>query len=234
VRRSNGHPGPCAPGRLPFLVGLTGGIAAGKSTVAALFSRLGAARIDADVLAHEVTAAGTDVLHRLVQGFGDEILDSSGALDRARLGAIVFADVEARRRLEAITHPAIVAAARARVEELHRAGHRLVVYEAALLIESERHREMDLLVVVVADDVVRVERLMERSQLDREAAEQRLVAQLPQGAKAAVADFVIDNSGPWQQTRARVQEVWRRIIRRCGVGKGSCASCSGQTGGQEA
>jgi dephospho-CoA kinase len=238
VCRSNGDPtrrrSDPGPSR-PLLVGLTGGIAAGKSTVATLFANLGAARVDADEVAHEITAAGSETLGQLVQVFGAEILDPAGNLDRARLGAIVFADAEARHRLEALTHPAIAAVARARIEALHHAGHRVVVYEAALLVESGRQREMDLLVVVIADDEVRMRRLMERSQLSREAAERRLAAQLPQSAKAAAADFVIDNSGPRQQTRARVQEVWRRIIRRSGVGEASCASpssCSGHTGGQ--
>jgi dephospho-CoA kinase len=193
------------------LIGLTGGIAVGKTTVARIFAELGAPVIDADALAREVTAPGTEVLERIVEAFGEGVLDSGGRLDRKALGRIVFSDVEARRRLEAITHPAIIAAAGERVDALGRQGHRVVLYEAALLIEAGRHRDMDSLIVVVADDEQRVSRLMQRNELSREEAVARLAAQLPQERKVELADHVIDNSGSLEQTRARVEEVWSSL-----------------------
>jgi dephospho-CoA kinase len=193
------------------LIGLTGGIAAGKSTVARIFAELGAPVIDADALSREVTAPGTAAFQRIVESFGDGVLDPDGRIDRRALGRLVFSDEEARRRLEDITHPAIIAAARDRVAALGRQGHRVVLYEAALLVEAGRHRDMDRLVVVAADDEQRVSRLMRRSGLTREEAAARLAAQLPQERKVELADHVIDNSGSLEQTRARVEEVWSSL-----------------------
>ena len=192
-------------------IGLTGGIAAGKTEVAGIFAELGAAVIDADNLAREVVAPGTEALGQIVEEFGPRVLGDSGALDRSALSEIVFADHEARRRLEAITHPAIVAAARRRVEELARQGHRVVIYEAALLVETGRHHDMDCLVVVVADNEQRIGRLMRRGGLSRADAAARIAAQLPQERKVELADHVIDNSGSLERTRALVEQVWGRI-----------------------
>jgi len=191
-----------------LVVGLTGGIASGKSTVAQMFQQLDIAVVDADVLARETTA---ETRPRIVQEFGSGILDAQGELDRAALGRIVFADTAARQRLEAITHPAIAAAALARFERLASQGRSLVIYEAALLVETGRHQEMDRLIVVVADDEVRIDRLMARSGLSRAEAGTRLAAQLPQQRKADLADYLIDNSGLLEQTRARVSEVWQAL-----------------------
>jgi dephospho-CoA kinase len=198
----------------PLRVGLTGGIASGKSTVAGLFGELGAPVVDADALARELVEPGGELLGRLAHQFGSGILDEEGRLDRAALGRIVFADSSARKRLEAITHPAIIDAAERRVEALGRQGHRVVLYEAALLVETGRHREMDLLVVVTAEEGQRVERLMRRDGLDRQDALERLAAQMPQQAKVEAADYVIDNSGTLAQTRAQVLEVWKQILSR--------------------
>lgn len=196
---------------MPKLIGITGGIGAGKSLVADLFRQAGGVVVDADLLAREVTAPGSEALKEIVESFGRRVLDERGRLDRAELGRIVFENLEARRRLEAITHPAIASAARARFEALGRQGHRLLFYEAALLVETGRHREMDALVVVRADDEVRIQRLMRRDNISREEVEKRLAAQAPQVEKVAVADYLIDNSGSVEQTRAQVEEIWRRI-----------------------
>jgi len=195
-----------------LLVGLTGGIAAGKSAVAAMFVELGAAHLDADQLARQVVANDAALLDQLVGAFGPEILDGEGRLDRKALGRIVFSDPAQRRQLEALTHPPIVAAARRELEALAaRAPGRPVIYEAALLVEAGRAEEMDRLVVVVADDAVRLERLMARSGLTEQEARQRFASQLPQGEKAAVADHVIDNSGTLDQTRQQVLASWRAL-----------------------
>jgi dephospho-CoA kinase len=225
--------------RRDLLVGITGGIAAGKSTVAQMLGRLGAPVVDADALARDVTSPGggepggvegvgegakpregrtgascAQVLAQLVEAFGAQILDSTGELDRAKLGRLVFDDPEARRRLEGITHPAIMAAAEAQIAALRRAGHRVVLYEAALLVETGLHRRMDLLLVVTAGEETRVERLMARSGMSRDDAERRLRAQAPERDKVAVADIVIDNTGTLEETRAQVLRAWREIVRR--------------------
>lgn len=194
------------------VVGLTGGIAAGKSTVAQMFAQLGCAVLDADQLSRDVMEY-PEVLGQVERAFGRQVLDGNGHVDRKALGAIVFSDAAARARLEAIAHPAIAVAARRGFDELWRQGHQLVLYEAALLVETGRHEEMDLLVVVVADEEVRVKRLMRRSSLSREEAGLRLRSQLPQPEKASLAHYVIDNSGTLEQTRVRVGEVWEEIKR---------------------
>lgn len=194
------------------VIGLTGGIAAGKSSVAGLLAGLGAPLVDADQLAREVTRPGSAALAAIARGFGQEIITLAGELDRAALGRIVFADPVARRRLEAITHPEIIAEGRRRFAALGAAGHRAVVYEAALLCEAGRRRDVDRLIVVVADDEVRVARLMARSGLSREEALARIRAQLPQAEKAALADYLIDNSGALEHTRVQVEQVWRRVL----------------------
>lgn len=198
-------------GQDALVVGLTGGIAAGKSTVARMFHGLGAPVLDADDLAREVTARGSETLRHLTEEIGEKILDGAGELDRKALGRLVFSDPGVRARLEAIIHPVIARVARERIAELARDGHSLVIYEAALLVETGRHREMDRLVVVTAGDAARIARLMARDGLERAQAEARLAAQLPQRQKEALADYVIDNSGPLAQTRARVESVWRAL-----------------------
>lgn len=196
-----------------MIIGITGGIAAGKSAVAQELRALGGAVIDADLVARQVTAPGGAAHDEVVALFGAGIQDERGQINRARLGALVFGDVRARRQLEAITHPAIAREAERQTEELRAAGHLQVFYEAALLVESGRHTSMDRLIVVVAQDALRLGRMAQRDGLSEEEARQRINAQLPQEEKAALADYLIDNSGALEQTRKRVQEVWREIRR---------------------
>jgi len=193
-----------------MLIGLTGGIAAGKSVVAQELRQLGAAVLDADRISREVMAPGP-VVDEIVARFGAEILDRDGRIDRARLGGVVFGDAVAREALEAITHPAIAREAARQIARLQGEGHRQIFYEAALLVEAGRHTELDRLVVVIADEAVRLQRIQARDGLSAEAARARIQAQLPQEAKAALADYLIDNSGALEQTRERVREVWQQI-----------------------
>jgi dephospho-CoA kinase len=193
------------------VVGLTGGIAAGKSVVAGFLRDLGAPVVDADAIAHELTAPGTPLVARIAEAFGPDVLASGDRLLRDRLAARVFRDPEARRRLEGITHPAIMAEARRRVVEYQHAGHAVVVYEAALIVETGRHHAFDLLVVVRADHAVRMQRLRQRDGLTAEQARQRLASQLPQEAKERVADYVIDNSGALEETRIRTVALWEQL-----------------------
>lgn len=176
------------------LVGLTGGIATGKSTFAAALRALGAPVVDADQLARAVVAPGTPALEAIVAAFGPSVRGPDGALDRKALGALVFADPEARRRLEAITHPAIRAAMVAETGRLAAAGHDLAFYDAPLLFEVGLDRAMALVVVVDAPREAQLRRLEARDGLTRAEAEARLAAQLPVAEKAARADVVVDNA----------------------------------------
>jgi len=195
-----------------LLVGLTGGIATGKSTVSAMFAHLGARIIDADQLAREVVMPGQPAYDEIVRDFGRGVLDGDGQLDRKRLGAIVFADAERRQRLEAITHPAIRQRQRrllSVLEEEEFAG--LVIWDAALLIESGGARGMDRLVVVLTDPDTELTRLMARDGLSAPEARARMASQMPVADKARLADHVIDNSGSRADTERQVREVFTRL-----------------------
>lgn len=193
------------------LVGLTGGIGAGKSTVAGLLREAGIPVIDADVLAREVVEPGRPA-HAEIARAWPEVLGSDGRVDRQRLGAVVFADQASKARLEAITHPRIRERIAAERAALDAAGQRLAVLEAALLIETGFHRQLDGLLVVTADEEERIARVMARDSCSRERVLARLRAQLPQDAKTRVADHVIDNSGDLASTRARVRAVLQAIM----------------------
>ena len=176
------------------VVGLTGGIATGKSTFAVALRALGVPVVDADALARAVVAPGTPALAAIVQAFGPDVLDAAGGLDRKRLGARVFSDPDARRRLEAITHPAIRQAMVDETARLAAAGHDLVFYDAPLLFEVGLDRALAAVVVVYAPRDVQRARLARRDGLSPAEAEARLAAQLPIEDKAARADAVVDNS----------------------------------------
>jgi dephospho-CoA kinase len=193
------------------VIGLTGGIASGKSAVAGMLRDLGAPVIDADLLAREVVAPGSDGLAAIRDQFGPDLLDETGALDRQKMGDLVFRDPEARRKLNAITHPRIAAASQREIARAAADGHRHVVYEAALIVENGLQSWMHALIVVSVPESVQRARLMARDQIDEQAARARIAAQLPLADKVAVADYVVDNSGTLDATRARVAEIWRTI-----------------------
>jgi dephospho-CoA kinase len=189
-------------------VGLTGGIGAGKSAVARLFAARGAVVVDADALAREVVAPGTPGLAAVVAAFGDHLLAADGSLDRAALGEIVFADPEARRRLEAITHPLIGAETARRTTGL--ADDTVFVHDVPLLAEVGLAAAYDVVVVVEAPRATRLERLAARG-LPREQAEARMTHQATDADRRAVADIVIDNSGGLAELDRRVDDAWERI-----------------------
>jgi dephospho-CoA kinase len=195
-----------------LLAGLTGGIATGKSTVSEMLRTLGAVIIDADVLAREVVAPGQPALAAIVREFGTDVLNGDGTLDRKRLAAIAFTDPERRRRLEAITHPAIRDGFQARLAELQAQGFAgLVFWDAAVLIESGGHQAMDRLVVVITDASTQHARAVARDG-DRADVERRIANQMPLGDKVKLADHVIDNSGDRAATEARTREVYRLLL----------------------
>jgi len=195
-----------------LLVGLTGGIATGKSTVAEVFRRLGSVIIDADVLAREVVVPGEPAYDEIVATFGRGILRPDGLLDRQKLGAIVFAAPDAKKRLEAITHPRIrerFARTLAQLEARDFAG--LVIFDAPVMIESGNSTAMDRLVVVVTDAATQAQRLTARDALGAAAAEQRMRSQMPVAEKAKLADYVIDNSGDRETTIAEARRVYTAL-----------------------
>jgi dephospho-CoA kinase len=197
---------------MTLVLGITGGIASGKSSVAAIFADLGAVVVSADHLAREAVAPGTATLARLVEAFGPTILDAAGELDREALGRIVFADRAARQRLNAITHPAIARLSDARLSELRVQEIPLVVYEAPLLFEAGAEQRVDRVLVVTVDPAVQQQRLATRDGLDAGEIASRIAAQWPQAEKVARADYVIDNSGPIEQTRRQVAALHRFLL----------------------
>jgi dephospho-CoA kinase len=192
-------------GKLRF-VGLTGGIGAGKSTVAQMIRAAGVPVVDADVLAREVVEPGRPA-HAEIAAAWPEVIGPDGTIDRKRLGHKVFSDPAARAKLEAITHPRIQARAEATARALEAAGHRLAFYEASLLVESNRQRSFDGLVVVIADEEQQLARASARDGSTREQALARLRAQMPAEEKRRAATHVIDNSGDLASTQRQVTEL---------------------------
>jgi dephospho-CoA kinase len=188
------------------LVGLTGNIGSGKSTVADMIRAAGVPVLDADVLARAVVAPGQPA-HAQIAAEWPDVIGPDGAIDRKKLGARVFADPNARARLEAITHPRIQAGALEAARALAAAGHRLAFYEASLLVETGRHRDFDGLVVVVADEEQQLARVQARDRCSREQALARLRAQMPVEEKRRAATHLIDNTGDVESTRRQVQAL---------------------------
>jgi dephospho-CoA kinase len=198
---------------LTVIIGLTGGIATGKSTVSAMLAELGAAVVDADQVAREVVLPGEPALRQVAETFGQAVLNEDGTLNRKKLGEIVFADEMKRKALEAILHPAIRQVMNDRIDRLERENPgRLVVADIPLLYETGLDaRYPEVLVVYVPPDV-QLERLMKRDGLTEAKARERLNAQLPIDEKKKRADWVIDNSGTLEETRRQVLDFWRKKV----------------------
>jgi dephospho-CoA kinase len=200
------------------VLGLSGGIGTGKSTVAGILASLGATVIDADAIVHELQAPGTPVLEEIAEAFGTEIIDEEGRLDRAALGATVFRDAAARKRLEQIVHPKVIATIAERVTSAQAAGAPLIVVDIPLLFERsetnpapEPKTSFEATVLVYAPEQQQINRQIERDGCDREAALERIRAQLPIESKKAMADIVIDNSGSLEETRRQTQTLFERF-----------------------
>ncbi len=193
------------------LIGLTGGIASGKSTVARMLRRAGVPVIDADQLARDAVAPGSEGLAEVVARFGAEILDERGQLDRKKLGQRVFADDEARRALNAIVHPRVALLAAERARALAAEGHARAVYEVPLLFENNLDKAMQASVLVAVPDEVQLERLMARDQSSEASARARIAAQMPQDEKRRRATYVVDNGGALSETARQLRAVWRDL-----------------------
>jgi dephospho-CoA kinase len=204
-----------------FMVGLSGGIGSGKSSVARLLAALGARVIDADAIVHELQAPGSPMLAEIAAAFGPGVIGPDGALERAALGAIVFRDAAARARLGAIVHPGVGAEIARRVARARSDGVELLVLDIPLLFEGRKagtgsaaRLEFDATVVVWAPEELQIARQMARDGCTRELALERVRAQLPLHEKKALADFVIDNSGTPEETERQVNALWETLKRK--------------------
>ncbi|BDZ50625.1 dephospho-CoA kinase [Frondihabitans sucicola] len=196
-----------------FVVGLTGGIAAGKTIVASRLAEKGAAHIDADQLAREVVGPGTPGLAAIVERFGEAILLPDGSLDRPALGAVVFSDPSARKDLEAITHPAVRELSHERMTEATASDPaRVVVYDVPLLVESRGAGEFDRVVVVHAPRGMRVARMVTLRGMDEVDAVRRIDAQASDDERLAVADDVIDSSASLESTIKQTDALYKRLV----------------------
>ncbi|OLB73888.1 MAG: dephospho-CoA kinase [Actinobacteria bacterium 13_2_20CM_2_71_6] len=198
-----------------MLVGLTGGIGAGKSVVATRLAELGAVVIDSDRLAREVVAPGTEGLAEVVSVFGPEVLGPDGALDRPALGRLVFADPTARERLEKIIHPRV----RARAAQLAAAAPEgsVVVNDVPLLVESGIAGTFDVVIVVLASEPTRLDRLVNGRGMSESEARSRIAAQATDEQRRAVADIVLHNDGTLAELRAAVDRLWHERLRPAGA-----------------
>jgi dephospho-CoA kinase len=196
-----------------LLVGLTGGIGSGKSTVARLLEKLGAVVFDADLLAREAVEPGTPGHAAVIERFGADVLAPGGELDREALASIVFADPAARRDLEQIVHPE-VRRLFAEGSDAYRDSDRVVVFSAPLLVETGMHTAFEVLVVVSATIATQIERLMRQRGMSEPSIRARIDAQAPLEDKAAAADFLVDNEGSLDELESQVEQLWNDLSTR--------------------
>ncbi|MGI6083058.1 MAG: dephospho-CoA kinase [Limnochordia bacterium] len=199
-----------------LVLGLTGGIASGKSTVAHMLSSLGARVIDADRLARDVVALGSEALTEVRKEFGRSVFNADGSLNRAALGKIVFADPAKRKRLEDITHPRILKEMRRQLQVIKAQGETaLIVLDVPLLFETPEILPLcDYTAVVWLPEELQIRRLIQRDRLSRPDALRRIGAQMPLDEKRRLADVVIDNSGSLTATQTQVRDLWTRLVEK--------------------
>jgi dephospho-CoA kinase len=194
------------------LIALTGGIATGKSTVAEMLQELGARLVDADQLARQAVAPGSEGLRAVVARFGPEMLTEEGQLDRKRLAELVFHNPRERAALEAIVHPIVAQLSREAIRAAAGAGAPLIVYDIPLLFEVGRAGEFSTIVLAYLRPELQLRRLMERSGLSEPEARARIAAQMPIDDKCELATWVVDNSGTREQTKSQVFDLWQKEL----------------------
>lgn len=195
-----------------LLIGLTGGIASGKSTVSRMLRELGAVVIDADAIVHELQGPSMPLLAEIAREFGPTIIRPDGALDRARLAEMIFSDPARRKALEAIVHPAVRLRMDEEVARYRAEGRPAAILDVPLLIEGGLHRTVDRVWLAYVDRETQLARLMARDGMTRPQAEARVAAQMELEAKRPFAHLVIDNGGTCDQTRAQVVAAWQQVI----------------------
>ncbi|GIW46628.1 MAG: dephospho-CoA kinase [Deltaproteobacteria bacterium] len=194
------------------VIGLTGNIGCGKSVVAKMFEELGAKVIDADQIARMIVQPGEPAWKEIVEKFGKGILKDDGTIDRQKLGKIVFEDEGKREELNQITHPRIIGKIRELIEKYRRENQKVVIVEAALIVEKGGLRDIiDELIVVTSDEETQIKRLVEGRGLSKEEAISRIKSQMPVEEKVKHATYVIDNSGSLEETRKQVERIWKNI-----------------------
>ena len=196
-----------------LVIGLTGGIASGKSSVSKILSDLGAAIIDADAIARTIVEPGKPALRQIIQHFGEAIIQADGSLNRRKLGDIVFADSVQREKLENITHPAIWQEVNRQVTAAQAMGSKVAVLDVPLLFETGWDKKVDSVWVVYVQRQTQIERLMKRDNLTQSKAEQRIDSQLSLEIKIQRADVIIDNSGTPDETRYQVAAAWHELMK---------------------
>jgi dephospho-CoA kinase len=201
-----------------LLVGLTGGLASGKSTVASLLARRGAIVVDADELSRRAVAPGTPGLARIVETFGSKVLDAGGGLDRAALAAVVFADKEKRRVLESIVHPEVFRLLDGVVSG-YRATDAVVVFDAPLIVETGFHQACDLVIVVSSPVEAQVARVVRARGMSEGEARSRIDSQASPAERERHADIVVRNDGTLEQLEEHVESLWKELQRRAGGAK---------------
>lgn len=195
-----------------MIIGLTGGIASGKSLVSGELKKLGAHIIDADIIAREIVKPGSPAYDDIVREFGAGILNEDSSIDRKALGKIVFADKEKLHKLNRITHPRIIEKINEKIKELND-NHKdpVIIVDIALLIEVGLHKDMAKVMVVYSDEKTQIERLKKRDNLSEQEAQQRLKAQMPMAEKLGYADYVINNTGTVEQTKEHVKQLYPEL-----------------------
>lgn len=195
-----------------MVIGITGGLASGKSLVTKEFKRLGAMVVDADIISRQVSAKDGEAYADIVKEFGQGILKEDGSIDRKALGGIVFSNRDKLKKLNSITHPRIIKLIRAEVQRLKtESPDAVIAVDAALLIETGLNRDMDAVIVVYADEAERIQRSVKRDNITEADARQRLQAQMNLSEKAAMADFVIDNNGTMEETEKKARDVFEGL-----------------------
>lgn len=202
---------------MPVIVGLTGGIASGKSTVSAYFAKLGVTIIDADLIAREVVEPGTEGFEAIKETFGTQVIAEDGSLDRKALGAIIFGDAEKRAQLNAIVHPAVGKRMIELAERAKSLGLKWVIYDAALLVEHGAHTWLPEIIVVSASRATQLQRIIQRDGLSADEASARIDSQLPLQDKINVATHVIDNDGTLDHTWDQTKRIFEELTDRYGT-----------------
>ena len=194
--------------------GLTGGIGAGKSTVASLFQEAGIPVVFADDVGREVVSKGSEGLSAIVELFGPDLIDDTGNLDRRKLGGIVFKDPQKRTRLESILHPLVQDRSRSLFVQLENAGNQIIIYESALLFETNRHTEMHGVILVSASEETRIARVQERDSSNAEDVRRRIQAQMADDDKRKLCEYLIENDGDIERLSAQVARVIPQLVQK--------------------